>query len=96
MKMMTKTALPIVLGLLPLASLAAPADLDRGRLLYENHCRTCHESGVHIREVQAARSFPALRAQVVHWQDVLKLEWSPEDVGDVAGYLNATWYHHAE
>lgn len=96
MRMNTRVTLPILLWLAQSASFAVPADAERGRLLYENHCRSCHESNVHISEVQAAQSFQALLAQVAHWQDVLKLEWGPEDVGDVAGYLNATWYHYAQ
>lgn len=96
MKTTTKAVLSILSWLVPLVSLAAPPNLERGQLLYENHCHDCHESVVHIREVQHAKSFQALHAQVAHWQDVLKLEWSPEDVLDVAGYLNATWYHHPE
>jgi mono/diheme cytochrome c family protein len=96
MKIISKAALPIIFWLVPLACLAAPANTDRGRLLYENHCRACHESSVHIREVQAASSLPAVRAQVARWQEVLKLQWSAEDLGDVAEYLNATWYHYAQ
>lgn len=97
MTVMTKnqTVLPSLLCLLLLVSNAVSADGERGRLFYENHCRACHESSVHIREVQSAKSLGALRAQVSHWQDVLKLGWSPEDVGDVAQYLNDTWYHYA-
>jgi mono/diheme cytochrome c family protein len=97
MTVMTKnqTVLPSLLCLLLLVSNAVSADGERGRLFYENHCRACHESSVHIREVQSAKSLGALRAQVSHWQDVLKLGWSAEDVGDVAQYLNDTWYHYA-
>ena len=91
---MTKPVLSILLLLLyPIATAANP---ERGRLLYENHCRSCHESNVHIRQTQAAKSFKAVRTEVVRWQGVLTLQWSAEDVGDVAEYLNATWYHYAE
>ena len=91
---MTKPVLSILLLLLyPLATSANP---ERGRLLYENHCRSCHESNVHIRQTQAAKSLKAVRTEVVRWQGVLTLQWSAEDVGDVAEYLNATWYHYAE
>ena len=96
MKIQIRTTAPVLLCLLPLSSSAvAPTNPERGRLFYENHCRDCHESNVHIREVQAARSLEAVRTQVERWQAVLKLEWSAEDVGDVAEYLNATWYHYA-
>jgi len=93
---MTKAVLPTLLCLLPFDAVATPADLERGRLFYENHCRACHDSQVHIREVQTAKSLEAVRAQVARWQEVLKLQWSAEDVADVAEYLNATWYQHAE
>lgn len=96
MKTQIRTAAPALLCLLPLSSAAVtPANPERGRLFYENHCRACHESNVHIREVQAAGSLEAVRTQVERWQAMLKLEWSAEDVGDVAEYLNATWYHYA-
>jgi mono/diheme cytochrome c family protein len=92
----TKPVLPILLPLLLLYPVAAPADSERGRLLYENHCRSCHESNVHIRQTQAAKSLKALRAEVVRWQETLALQWRSEEVGDVTEYLNATWYHYAE
>ena len=92
----TKLVLSTLLPLLLLYPIAAPADPERGRLLYENHCRSCHESNVHIRQTQAAKSLKALRAEVVHWQEALALQWRSEDVGDVVEYLNATWYHYAE
>jgi len=91
---MTKPVLSILLLLLyPIATSANP---ERGRLLYENHCRSCHESNVHIRQTQAAKSLKAVRTEVMRWQGVLTLQWSAEDVGDVAEHLNATWYHYAE
>jgi mono/diheme cytochrome c family protein len=91
---MTKPVLSILLLLLyPLATSANP---ERGRLLYENHCRSCHESNVHIRQTQAAKSLKSVRTEVVRWQGVLALQWNVEDVDDVAEYLNAAWYHYAE
>ena len=92
----TKLVLSALLPLLLLYPVATPADTERGRLLYENHCRSCHESNVHIRQTQAAKSLKALRAEVVRWQEALALQWNGEDMGDVTEYLNATWYHYAE
>ena len=91
---MTKVTLWAPLCLLTLLPTASPANPERGRLLYENHCRSCHESNVHIREVQAAKSLHEVHAQVARWQEALKLEWSAEDIGDVAEYLDAAWYHY--
>lgn len=92
----TKLVVSALLPLLLLYPAAAPADPERGRLLYENHCRSCHESNVHIRQTQAAKSLRGLRAEVVRWQEALALHWNGEDVGDVAEYLNRAWYHYAE
>jgi len=96
MRVMTMTKPVLSIVLLLLYPIAISANSERGRLLYENHCRACHESNVHIRQTQAAKSLKAVRAEVVRWQGVLTLQWSAEDVGDVAEYLNAAWYHYAE
>ena len=96
MRVMTMTKPVLSILLLLLCPIAPSANPERGRLLYENHCRSCHESNVHIRQTQAAKSLKAVRTEVVRWQGVLTLQWSAEDVGDVAEYLNATWYHYAE
>jgi len=63
---MTKPVLSILLLLL--YPIATSANSERGRLLYENHCRACHESNVHIRQTQAAKSLKAVRTEVVRWQ----------------------------
>jgi len=34
-----------------------------------------------------------LLEQVNRWQNNLSLEWNSDDIDDVAGYLNATYYH---
>jgi len=65
---------------------------SRGQLLYENHCMVCHESVVHIRTQQQARSRSALRAQVVHWVAYTQLHWSKEEVEDVVDHLDSQYY----
>ena len=80
---MTKPVLSILLLLLyPLATSANP---ERGRLLYENHCRSCHESNVHIRQTQAAKSLsPSLspKPSVHRYFNVLRLK-----VGGLGHYI---------
>lgn len=93
---MAKPLLSVLIAVLLLQPLAGRADVERGRLLYENHCLSCHESNVHIRETQAARSLAAVRAAIERWQAVGHLGWGAEEVGDVAAYLNATWYHYTD
>ena len=64
----------------------------RGKLLYENHCMSCHESMVHIRTRQQVRSLAALQNQVSRWALHLQLRWSSEDLNDVVAYLNRQYY----
>jgi hypothetical protein len=67
----------------------APA---RGQMLYENHCIACHESMVHIRTRQQAKSLPQLRARVLHWAEYLQLRWGKDDVEDVVIHLDSQYY----
>jgi len=69
-----------------------PEAPSRGQLLYENHCMVCHESVVHIRTRQQARSLPALRAQVQHWVTYMQLRWGKEEIEEVVGHLNSQYY----
>jgi len=70
-------------------TLPAPS---RGQLLYENHCMACHESVVHIRTQQQARSLPALRVKVLHWAAYMQLRWGKEEVEDVVSHLDRQYY----
>lgn len=69
-----------------------PEARPRGQLLYENHCMVCHESVVHIRSKQSARSLEDLHARVVHWARYMKLPWSEEEVSDVTRFLESRYY----
>jgi len=64
----------------------------RGQLLYENHCRGCHEKSVHSRTEKSAKSKDDIKYWVIRWATELKLEWSTEDVDDVVDYLDKTFY----
>ena len=66
--------------------------MKRGRQLYENHCTSCHESQVHIRERTRVRSMTDLHYQVRRWRDELELSWTTEDVEDVQHYLQRHFY----
>jgi hypothetical protein len=65
---------------------------SRGQLLYENHCMSCHESVVHIRTRQDAKSLPQLRTRVQNWADYMQLRWGKEEVEDVVDHLNSQYY----
>jgi len=82
---------PPVLNVLRQKPVTPPVP-QRGQLLYENHCMSCHESVVHIRTTKHTRSLQELRARVLHWAEYLKLHWGREDVEDVVSHLNSQYY----
>lgn len=67
-------------------------DLDRGRLLYDNHCIVCHTSKVHRRFPPSAIDPDALRYIVKVWVEEQSLHWSQQDIEDVVQYLDRTHY----
>ena len=68
-------------------------DDTRGELLYSIHCLSCHDSEIHWREKKQVSNWNTLKEQVDRWQGNLALNWSDNDVIDVAGYLNLQFYH---
>lgn len=72
------------------------ADVERGKLLYENHCMSCHESVVHIRNDRRTKALGELYWQTTRWAIEQGLEWRYDEVRDVAQYLNARFYQFDE
>jgi mono/diheme cytochrome c family protein len=82
------------------ALLAAPAWAvaqggSRGELLYATHCVTCHTEQMHWRVKKQATDWTSLKVQVRRWQGNASLNWSDDDVAEVARYLNARFYRFA-
>ncbi len=73
--------------------LADVADVERGRLLYENVCGACHTTQPHWREKHIVHSWDDLVYQVGRWQNVAGQTWTPSDIRDVAAFLNWRFYH---
>jgi mono/diheme cytochrome c family protein len=73
-------------------SMPASAGAERGQLLYENHCTSCHTSTVHIREQRKAKTPAEVRAWILRWSGELKLNWSEDELADVYQYLNNRYY----
>lgn len=67
-------------------------DLERGRALYENHCRICHTQQVHERPNRLSIDLADLRLIVDNWQKQERLRWSAQEVDDVVWFLNQTRY----
>ena len=79
-------------ALLVVAPQPAAADESRGKLLYENHCQVCHESTVHVRENRKVEDRAGIMRMVVRFSDHLELDWSADEMRDVADYLAAEYY----
>jgi len=71
------------------------ADVERGQLLYQNHCGKCHTAAIHQRENSKVKNLVDLSTWVIRWQYHLKLNWEMEDVRHVMAYLNEEYYHIA-
>ena len=71
----------------------AVPDVQRGRLLYENSCNACHTTQPHWRSKRLVVTWGDLVAQVTRWQGIAGLNWSSDDIRDVAVFLNEEFYH---
>lgn len=87
-------ALAGLAGLLAFAG--ARADAARGALLYDNHCIACHSTQMHWRDQRLATDWTRLRALIWRWQGAAQLNWSEEEVDDVARHLNERFYRFEE
>ena len=74
------------------ASNALGAEAERGRLLYETHCISCHDTRVHKRDSKIATNYDEIRTQVLRWQTNVFLRWTTSDIDAVATYLAQTFY----
>ena len=68
------------------------ADPDRGRLLHDQRCVSCHDTRVYKRDSKVARNYDEIRAQVVRWETNVSLNWNDSDVDSVTTYLARTFY----
>ena len=68
------------------------ADLERGRMLHENHCRMCHDSIAYKRGDKIATNYAEIQAQVTRWQTNTGLRWSKEDIDNVTAFVAKTYY----
>jgi len=92
--MYTRRLLLVALVFATLATVAVAADVDRGRALYEANCGECHSTAAHNRTSHVAADFDSIRAWIRRWNQNLALQWTEEDVADVAIYLNTTYYRY--
>ena len=84
-----------------IALLAAPAwaqDAQRGKELYETHCLSCHYERIHKRDPSRSivKSTAQLRVEVANRAALTQRPFTPEDLDDIAEYLNRTHYRFAK
>jgi hypothetical protein len=82
----------VAAGMLLSSSMPVLADAERGRLLYENHCSSCHSSTVHVRDQRKSKNPAEVRAWILRWSGELKLNWREDDLADVYRHLNNRYY----
>ncbi len=75
-----------------LPATAGAVDLERGRMLHENHCRMCHDSIAYKRDKRIAASYAEIKAQVTRWQTNTGLRWSEADIDSVTAFVAQTYY----
>ncbi|HZR02267.1 MAG TPA: hypothetical protein VFA81_03730 [Burkholderiales bacterium] len=83
-----------VLGASTLSVSAIAQDLERGRMLHENHCRMCHDSIAYKRGGHIAKNYSQIKAQVMRWQTNTGLHWSAEDIDNVTAYVAQRYYKY--
>ena len=71
---------------------ASAADLERGQMLHENHCRMCHDSIAYKRGDKIANTYAEIKAQVTRWQTNTGLHWSEADIDSVTAFVAKTYY----
>jgi hypothetical protein len=90
--MKTSLLLLITAGLAATSSSLLAIDINHGKSLQQNNCMSCHDDGIYTREERRVSTLDSLQQQVQRCETTLDLQWFPEDVDAVTGYLNATFY----
>ena len=80
-----------------LAAIAFPSqaqDADRGKLLYETHCLSCHYERIHKRDPARSlvRSIASLKIEVGRRADQTGQRFTIQDLDDIAEYLARSHY----
>ena len=89
----------IVCAALGLSLVAMPLlaeEFNRGKELYENHCKVCHESWAHERSGRQVATREELGRRVRGWSLHSRLDWSDEEVNDVTDYLDRQYYRFTD
>jgi mono/diheme cytochrome c family protein len=79
--------------LLPVLAAAQDAErAERGRVLYQTFCGSCHYERVHERLRTEVKDLSDLRDMVARWAPQTKYRFTLDEREDVVEYLNASHY----
>ena len=84
----------VITALMTITSAAHGADPQRGFMLYETQCTGCHDSVFHLTGPRTAKSYADVLREVSRWAKTIELEWTEEEIEDVADYLNTQFYQY--
>jgi len=89
---MKPTVLLFLLAMLTLP--AAAQDAAQGRELYETHCLACHYERIHKREPARSlvKTHAGLRVEVAKRATLTGRRFTPQELDDIAEYLNRSHY----
>lgn len=73
---------------------AQSADPQRGLMLYETQCTGCHDSLFHLTGPRKAQNYAEILVEISRWAEAIELEWTNEEIADVADYLNTKLYKY--
>ena len=97
----------LIAVLLLSTSMVFAGDADSGLELYQEeeiertisgehytdaNCETCHAAEIYLREDRKATTYAKLESRVEGCNTNLDVGWFPEDVSDVAAYLDREYY----
>lgn len=86
------TLLCIALPTIAAADTDAEPLMSRGEMLYRNHCIECHNQQIHWRDARVAKDLDGIEREVKRWQDAIGVHWTDDEINEVSGYLNRTYY----
>lgn len=79
-----------VMFAIPVSAMAA--DISNGKSLQQKNCMSCHDDGVYTRSDRRVTTMEGLTKQVKRCELSLGLQWFDDDINDVTGYLNESFY----
>lgn len=86
----------VILTLAIVTALSTASASERGQLLYENHCQSCHSIEVHTRNDRKVTSPALLKAWIISMTFHNELGWGEAEIADITAYLNRSIYRFPE